>query len=99
METNPLPRTNPLLRLFFLKSSLSYFCVSETLIKDNFFKTSFVVVQIFPFLFVPAGSPSHGGDVVVYVKDINQLSLPTLFYSALVPVSVFMAWPIQLYFI
>ena len=28
---------------------------------------------------VPKGSPSRGGDVVVYVKDINQPSLPTLF--------------------
>ena len=41
---------------------------------------------------VPAGSPSRGGDVVVYVKDINQPSLPTLFlYSVLVSISVFMA--------
>ena len=41
---------------------------------------------------VPAGSPSRGGDVVVYVKDINQPSLPTpTIYSALVSVSVFMA--------
>ena len=37
------------------------------------------------------GSPSHGGDVVAYVFDINQLSLPTPFYSILVSVSVFMA--------
>ena len=28
---------------------------------------------------VPAGSPSRGGDVKVYVLDINQPSLPTLF--------------------
>ena len=40
---------------------------------------------------VPAGSPSHGGDVMVYVTDINQPSLPTPFYSVLVYVSVFMA--------
>ena len=40
---------------------------------------------------VPAGSPSHGGDVVVCVKDINQPSLPTPFYSVLVSASVFMA--------
>ena len=40
---------------------------------------------------VPAGSPSCGGDVVVYFSDINQLSLPTLFYSVVVSVSVFMA--------
>ena len=29
---------------------------------------------------VPAGSPSHGGDVMVYVTDINQPSLPTPFF-------------------
>ena len=40
---------------------------------------------------VPAGSPSCGGDVVVYVKDINQPSLPTPFSSVLVSVSVFIA--------
>ena len=40
---------------------------------------------------VPAGSPSRGGDVSVYVLDINQLSLPTPFYSVLVCVSIFMA--------
>ena len=37
------------------------------------------------------GSPSHGGDVAVYVFNINQLSLPTLLYSVLASVSVFMA--------
>ena len=51
-------------------------------------------------LHVPAGSPSRGGDVAVYVLNvcvcflifnINQPSLPTPFYSALVTVSVFMA--------
>ena len=40
---------------------------------------------------VSAGSPSRGGDVVVYVKDIKQPSLPTPFYSVLVSVSFFMA--------
>ena len=40
---------------------------------------------------VSVGSPSHGGDVVVYVFDINQPSLPTPFYSVLVSMSVFMA--------
>ena len=44
---------------------------------------------------VPAGSPSRGGDVTVYVADVNQPSLPTPFCSVLVSVSVFMA----LYFI
>ena len=40
---------------------------------------------------VPAGSPSLGGDVTVYVCDTNQPSLPIPFYSGLVSVSVFMA--------
>ena len=40
---------------------------------------------------VPTGSPSRGGDVAVNVFDVNQLSLPTPFYSALVSISVFMA--------
>ena len=31
------------------------------------------------------------GDVAVYVFDMNHLSLPTTFYSVLVPISVFMA--------
>ena len=38
---------------------------------------------------VPTGSPSRGGDVAVYVFDINQPGLPTPFYSVLVSVSVF----------
>ena len=41
--------------------------------------------------YVPTGSPSRGGDVAVYVFDMNQQSLLTPFYSALVSVSVFMA--------
>ena len=40
---------------------------------------------------VPAGSSSHGGDVVVYVKDMNQPSLPTPFYSVLMSIHVFTA--------
>ena len=40
---------------------------------------------------VPTGSPSRGRDVVFYVKDINQSSLPALFYSVVMSVSVFMA--------
>ena len=36
-------------------------------------------------------SLSHGGNVAVYVFDINQPSLPTPFYSVLISVSVFMA--------
>ena len=41
-------------------------------------------------LCVPAGSPPRGGDVAVYVFDINQPSLSTPSYSFLVSVSVFM---------
>ena len=40
---------------------------------------------------VPAGSPSCGEDVAVYVFNINQQSLPTPFYSVLVSISVFIA--------
>ena len=40
---------------------------------------------------VPAGRPSRGGDVAVYVFDRNQPSLPTPFYSLPVSISVFMA--------
>ena len=41
-----------------------------------------------PALQIPASSPSCGGDVAVYVFDINQPSLPTPFYSVLVSVFV-----------
>ena len=36
-------------------------------------------------------SPSRGGDFTVSVKDINQPSLPTPFYSVLVSISGSMA--------
>ena len=39
------------------------------------------------FSLVPTGSPSRGGDVAVYVFDINQPSLPTPFYSVLVSIA------------
>ena len=39
----------------------------------------------------PRGLTFPNGDVTVYVKGINKLSLPTPFYSFLVSVSVFMA--------
>ena len=38
---------------------------------------------------VPPGSPSRGGEVSVYVPDINQPSLPSPFYSVLVSISAF----------
>ena len=40
---------------------------------------------------VRAGSPSRGGDVVVYVFDINHLSLLTPFDFVLLSISPFMA--------
>ena len=48
-------------------------------------------ICVFPQQWVPMRSPSHGWDVVVYVKDIHQSSLPTFFYSVLLSISVFMA--------
>ena len=48
---------------------------------------------------VPTGSPSRGGDVAVYVFDINQPSLRTPFYSVHVPISVFMALSTVFHFI
>ena len=37
------------------------------------------------------GSPPRGGNVAVYVFDINQPRLPVPFYSVLVSMPVFMA--------
>ena len=48
--------------------------------------------------FVPTGSPSRGGDVAVYVFDINQPSLPTPFCSVFLCLFLSL-WPFQLYFI
>ena len=49
-------------------------------------------MTLFPFILsVPADLPSRGEDADVYVLDINQLSLPTPFYSVLVSVFVVMA--------
>ena len=53
--------------------------------------TSFISLYVTCLLGVPAGSPSRGGDVMVYVFDINQPSLPTTFSSLPVSISVFMA--------
>ena len=49
--------------------------------------------------YASAGSPSRGGVVAVYVFDMNQLSLPTLLYSVLVSISVFMALSTVFHFI
>ena len=45
------------------------------------------------------GSPSHGGNVAVYFFDINQLNLPTAFYSVLVSIYVSMALSTVFHFI
>ena len=55
------------------------------------------VLRIAPI--VPAGSPSRGGDVAVYVFDINQPSLLTPFYSVLVSVYVFIGLSTVFHFI
>ena len=43
--------------------------------------------------YIPTGSPSRGGDVAVCVFEINQLSLPNLFFlnSVLMCIFVFVA--------
>ena len=52
---------------------------------------------VFPAFGVPAGSPSRGGNVAVYVFDINQPSLPTLLILFL---CLFLSlWPFEPYFI
>ena len=51
--------------------------------------TAPLLVNTAPFVLVPASSPSRGGDVAVYIKDIQQPSLPTPFYSVLASVSPF----------
>ena len=56
------------------------------------------VVRAFAFICVPAGSPSRGKAVTVYVFDVNQPSLPIPFYSVLVSVSVFMALSTVIHF-
>ena len=44
-----------------------------------------------PSALVPVGSPSRGGNVVVYVFNKSQPSLSTPFYSVLASISVVMA--------
>ena len=52
------------------------------------FSSQFDIKAKDAFMSVLAGSPSRGGDVTVYVLDINQRCLPTLFIL-FVSVSVF----------
>ena len=59
--------------------------------------TALTVFQGMVVKLVPVDSPSRGGDIAVYVFDINQPSLSTPFYSVLVSISVL--WSFQLYFI
>ena len=57
-------------------------------------QTSFFLLLLFlkpSLLYVSTGSPSRGGDVAVYVFNINKPSLRTHFYSVHVSVSVFIA--------
>ena len=53
--------------------------------------SAFLILTVtFPGPVVSAGSPARGGDVAVYVFEINQSSLSTLFYSIPLSISVFM---------
>ena len=54
------------------------------------FSYDYTIRLVIP-LTVPSGPPSRGGDVTVYVFDINKPSLPAPSYSVLVSVSVFMS--------
>ena len=64
---------------------------------DNCPLSHSVLSALFLPYWVLAGSPSRGGDVTVYVLDINQLSLQTLFIRFLcLSMSL---WLFQLHFI
>ena len=92
---NNLARTCTLNIKHLCKRELNKICLMGFrvwifVIHYKFFETLHVKTR------VPMGSPSRGGDVTVYVKDINQPSLPTPFilFLCLFPslsVSVFMA--------
>ena len=61
-------------------------------VKERFPSFIFLNEEYFLHSLVPADSPSRGGDVTVYVYDINQPSLPAPFNSVLVSVSVLMTF-------
>ena len=63
----------------------------EVRLSSHFPFTVYLTSTPSPPHLVSAGSPSRGGDVAVYVFDINQPSLPTPFYSCLVSLSVLIA--------
>ena len=50
-----------------------------------------IILAIASCLRLAVGSPSRSGDVTIFVKEINQSSLPTSFYSVLVSISIFLA--------
>ena len=54
-------------------------------------KTEYLTLCSTSKLEIFVDSPLSGGDVVVYVPDIDQPSLPTPFYSVLLSISVIMA--------
>ena len=66
----------------------------------SFFRPSFdIVLPTLRFLhrclclpFVPASSPSRDGNVAVYVFDINQPSLPTLFFEKILFLCLFLSY-------
>ena len=75
--------------------SISAFCIEHCSLSDtsDVYTSDYDVgfSDVVLFLVVPAGSPSRGGDLAVYVFDINQPSLPTPCFSVLVSISAFMA--------
>ena len=86
---------NVLSGVYFLSSGLVMTCV------DLVFTLTFLFVcvnRLSLVLRVPAGLPSCGGDVTVYVLDKRQLSLPTLF-CILFLCPFLTLGPFQLYFI
>ena len=50
------------------------------LLKDKDLSTKGFFTNYMSLITAPAGSPSHGGDVTVYVYDINQPTLLTPFF-------------------
>ena len=57
------------------KKKLKHWEIDEQSVCHNYCNVSFEYLAE-----VPAGSPSRGGNVVVSVQDVNQLSLPTSFF-------------------
>ena len=82
-STTVLPPTGLLLTCTRLVISLLTLC--QTMCVPGCVDTA-INIRAFVFMWVLVSSPSCWGDVVVYVKDINQPSLPTPFYSVLVSV-------------